>query len=218
MNRSARAVVEGAEHGSATSRRLVGGYAMRLIIVGCALWTILLAAPALAQEEDDEYSRKGVYLRLQGSYFVNDFDTAVDPDDTFGLNMQVGYRLMPRLGVELQVDWIKDFDFDSAPGVDASRITNGFTTTANAKLYLARGWAQPYATAGLGVSQMLQESRVDGSRMAGGTDFAYRLGFGIDLYGDETMALNAEVGFVRPTGDASEFDYTTFSLGVLLRF
>ena len=50
------------------------------------------------------------------------------------------------------------------------------------------------------------------------TDFAGRLGGGVDYYLAENFVLAAEIGGVLPTGTLKDFDQFTFSAGLHNRF
>ena len=193
---------------------------MRTIAIGCVVWTLLVVGPAVAQEDEEEedegYARRGVYALLQGNYFIENFSTAIEPEGSFGASGHIGYRLNRRFAAEFQVDWLKDFDFESG-GAKVARITNGWTTTVNGKAFFSTGWIQPYAVAGIGVMGVTLDDEITGGAVED-TGFAFRTGVGADFYGDENLALNVELGFVNPTGSASEYDYVSLAWGLLLRF
>ena len=171
--------------------------------IGCAIWGLLVAGAAVAQD-DDAWSRDGAYVLLQGHYFNSTRGGSVDFEG-FGASGHFGYRFHPRWAAELQVDWTR---FESEV-LTPSPATNGVNLSLNAKFYLLTGRFQPYALFGLGGWQLQADE-----------EFLYRAGFGFDMYGsdDDTMALNLEFSFVDPTGEASALGYLSVGWGFLFRF
>ena len=91
------------------------------------------------------------------------------------------------------------------------------TFTADLKGYLLTGRIQPYALVGLGFM------RVDSEETAfffafDFTDFATRLGGGVDYYFTENIVFGLELGGVLPTGTLKDQDQFTFSAGLHYRF
>jgi len=203
---------------------------MRTIAVACSIWAMLAPAVAFAQD-DDLFARDGVYLLFQGHFFPENFDRPMleEPirvdkaDGGWGASAHFGYRLRPRWAAEVQVDWVKSFDFDTGltkPSSKTASIENGVNLSANGKLYFLTGLFQPYAVFGLGMTSF-QLDDADGNALRGrDTGFMYRGGLGIDMYGaeDETMALNLEFSYIAPTGDASPYDHMSVGWGFLFRF
>ena len=200
------------------------------VAIGCAIWGLLASGAAQAQD-DEIFARNGVYVLLQGHYYPENFDRPMleDPilvneaDGGWGAGVQIGYRFRPRWAAELQVDWIKNFDFDTGltkSNSKVAQITNGVDLSVNGKFFILTGRFQPYAVFGMGMTSY-QLDDADGNPLRSrDTGFMYRGGVGIDMYGDddETMGLNLEFSYVAPTGNASPYDHMSVGWGFIFRF
>jgi opacity protein-like surface antigen len=186
--------------------------------------------------DDNPYDRNGFYLGLAGAIGV-DAEAEEELEDQSGLHLRVkediglqaraGYRFHPRVAVEYQFEWITDADIDvqAVPfGDDAFQIER-WTSTANAKLYLATESVQPFLLVGLGVLTV----EIDGSpvEVAPGefvglsvdeTDFAARFGGGIEIYATEHIVIDLNSSYVLPTGNLDDYDYWSVGWGFQYRF
>ena len=91
------------------------------------------------------------------------------------------------------------------------------TLTGDLKGYLLTGRIQPYGLAGVG----FMYADVEDTAFIFGfdeTDFAARLGGGVDYYFTENLVFNAEIGGVLPTGRLEILDQFTFAFGIQCRF
>ena len=154
-------------------------------------------------EPDPDFGRTGLYLGLAGTYAVEGFDDSPFPvDDSLGLNLRLGYRPLPRLGLELQAEWAEGFHLKGT-GVDVET----WTVTANYRAYFTDSRVQPYLLLGVGFmnAEALGFSTID---------FAGRVGGGVDIGVTDRIAVVLEVSYVG----ASDLDYTSISWGLQYRF
>lgn len=163
-----------------------------------------------AQAADDQYGRSGPFLGIGVDYSFEDFSGGASspaPDDSWGYDIDAGYRFNEYFA--LQIGWQDFVSFDD--GGDDVRF---WMVGLDAKFYPFHGMVQPYLLAGAGYSD------ADDSR--GGNDdgygFAGRFGAGFDFYLTRNWALNTEVGYVLPSGDAGDYASIPLSFGVLYRF
>lgn len=205
-------------------------------------------------------SSRGVYLGLSGSVGIglgleehvavtSFFDGAgrftpprhlspplkVDPG--IGLHARAGYRVHPRIAVEVQFEWISEWSIGGEDGLrtaptaqsDAARA-EGWATTGNLKLYLATGRIQPYVVGGVGLMRVQVDNRTprvpltnraffefntDNLRR---TDFAARVGGGVDIYFTEHTSFVFGATYVIPEGQIDPFDYVSVEWGLQYRF
>lgn len=166
-----------------------------------------LSNAALA--EDSDYARRGFYAGILGAYAIETFDVSgFNASDGGGFNLRAGYRVIPNLALEAQFEFVAGF---SDQGIDIE----AWNLMANAKGILVPGRFQPYALFGLGV--------IEGEASAGGitvddTDFAIRVGGGVDGYVTENWVLFVESAWVKPTDTLEDFSYVTVGAGIQYRF
>lgn len=212
-------------------------------IAGIGAWvatTGILASAALAEEGDDPdrdellYAESSPYLIGTGNFMVmtqkneiersaerrfSGMDASADADDSWGGSGRIGYRILPRLAAEAQIEFVRNVDVRVTTDSESEREQiELMTLTGNAKMFLLTGRIQPYAIAGLGWGR----SRTDPA--GGGSDerddgFVARFGAGVDLYGNRNVALCLEATYVYPaTGGIKDLDQVSLGAGLMLRF
>jgi opacity protein-like surface antigen len=79
---------------------------------------------------------------------------------------------------------------------------------------------QPYLSGGVGFVNANSEGKIRGEEVAGNsaTEFAGRVGAGIDLVVTPELAVTVDGGYVLPTGDLSDLNYISFGMGVRYAF
>jgi opacity protein-like surface antigen len=186
------------------------------------------AAPANAQVEDTEwddsyypFAREGVYFGIGGLFALENFDTDpaiedpnnsldISADDGGGFEIRGGYRLHSHFAAEVLFQYYSGFEVkERNSGFDEK--FDGWTLTANGKLYPFGGRFQPYAVAGIG-GIVFTEKRGDDS------GFIARMGGGLDFYVNDAFVIDIEVVYLFPAGSISELQFVTFSAGVQYRY
>jgi hypothetical protein len=199
------------------------------IASGLAVAGLLFAAPAGAQDEDEEdeedfYSRSGVYLLAQ---FTNNILVASAGSTTrteggsysTGVAGAFGYRINEHLAAEAAGDWVSGWN---AKVVGESKDLVAGTYGVNLKGYLKGGPFQPYGLLGLGGTFMEARNTQIGALSEAQWDMGIRLAVGADWYLTESLGLNFAPTVVVPVGINShvgpEHTYVSVALGVFLRF
>jgi opacity protein-like surface antigen len=181
---------------------------MKLLRTVMILALSLGATSALAQD----YARPGLYAQLNGVASFDSFDGVPSSvlDTAIGASGRVGYRLMPMLAIEGQVEYSGDF-------VDCCD-TDITTTllTANAKFYVLQDQVQPYLLAGMGGA--FANVNTSGFGSADENAFAVKVGGGVDFYVNERFGLMLEAVYNIGTGDLDDFNYTGLGWGAFYRF
>jgi opacity protein-like surface antigen len=238
----------------------------RFVVLGAGLLILALPAIALAveapiEEDEDPFDRPGFYVGVGGSYQYNVFQDRIedviqdelegtllenvdfDIDDSGGVNALVGYRVWSWFALELEYEWIDEYDIKgktNIPGTSARLYSiEGHTITANTKWIVPFWRIQPYLLLGGGVaiSEVDRGSVFDdpilgpildsaGVDVDSGThtNAAGRAGLGIDLYITEHILVNAEATAVLTTlskpdiGDIDDLNYLSFAAGLQYRF
>lgn len=197
------------------------------ILLGSAI--LLLGASAASAQVD--YARRGFYVGIGGS---TGFDVAaadelnrilappapIDSDTALGVNGRAGYRILPNLAAEAQIEWIDGPDLDVLGFQFAS--LEYLTFMANAKGYLLTGRWQPYGLVGIGGMYAKLRDTLGLGLRSSDTGFAARFGGGIDVYiaelGGGLLAASVDASYVLPTGPVADLDYVSLTWGFMYRF
>ena len=225
----------------------------RFIVLAAGLLIVSLPVLALAdehvaEEDDDPFDRPGFYIGVGGSYQYNVFqdriedvivdaledltpppgvvigNANIDIDDSGGVNALVGYRVWSFFAIELEYEWVDEYDVKGSVsgtvlGTPASASgtlysIEGHTLTANTKWIIPFWRVQPYLLLGGGIAisdvdrgdafsdpllgPILNQAGIDvtdGTK----TNAAGRAGLGLDLYITKNILINAEASAVLTT-------------------
>ncbi len=210
------------------------------IAPGLAAVGLLLAAPAAAQDEDEEpaepeeaeegegteelYGRPGAYMLLQ---FTNNIGTFSSPEPlvatssgsySTGVGGAFGYRINEHLAAELAGDWVTGWNVLVA---GSSKDLMGGTYGVNVKGYLGGGRFQPYGLFGLGATFMEVQDTSLPVLSEAQWDMGIRIALGADWYVNDEVGLNFAPTLVIPVGINSEVAdllYVSIAIGGFLRF
>jgi opacity protein-like surface antigen len=197
---------------------------MRILGLGAAC-LLAFASPATADEDD--YSRSGMYVGLAGTYafdmgLEDQADAALSGtggnasvDNALGLNMRVGYRVMPYLAYEANYEWIPSFDVKA--GGETALEQSYSMVTLNAKGYYPLERFQPYVLLGVG---MLLTSGNDNAHLGipvSNAGFATRWGAGLDFHITNKFLFTLESTYMLPFGDVKDSDYLSLVWGLQFR-
>jgi opacity protein-like surface antigen len=193
-----------------------------------ALFVLVLAGAATAQDDQDAYDRAGPYLGLAGTLAMDtqlqdDLDSRlgpfgdVDVDSSLGLNARAGYRFHPNLAAEIHYEWLSEFKIKLSSRLQGtSRITDlsGWALTFDGKVFLFTDNPHPFLLVGAGVLN------IDADFDADETFFAARFGGGADFYVTPNIAITLDVSYVLPAGDIHGVgvDYVSIGWGLQYRF
>jgi opacity protein-like surface antigen len=236
-------------------RKLLGTVAM----LAASLLIIVPESARAANESDpDPFDRPGFYIGGGATYQFNafasriedviedelkDFNPASNPnidlDESFGANALLGYRMWSWFALELQYEWVDEYDIKGSvemfvPLSGKLYSIEGHTLTVNTKWIIPFWRIQPYLLIGGGVamSDVSKGSLADefaalsGADIDDGTDFrpAARAGLGLDLYITKHIVVNAQASAVLTTlqnpdiGDVDDLNYMSFAAGLQYRF
>ena len=236
-------------------------FAVVLRMTGILVVGLLLMLPgfALAEEEadPDPFDRPGVYIGAGGTYQFNAFSGRIedviedevkdaipgatadfDLDESAGFNALVGYRVWSWFALELQYEWVDEYDIDGSidlPLEISGKLYSieGHTLTANTKWIIPFWRIQPYLLigGGLAIADVSKGSLADAIVSVGGDiddgknyDPVARGGIGLDLYLTEHILINAQASAVLTTlgnpdiGDVDDLNYMSFAAGLQYRF
>ena len=154
----------------------------------------------------------------------------VNTDASASLGVRGGYRFLPRLAGEVQLEWLSEAsasvtgntEFPGGMTFDGSEIYDfdGWSATANVKGYVLTGQVQPYLMVGLGVLSIDAKDRLGIGLPEDETGLVGRIGGGVDYNFTETIYGSFEVSYMQPIlkTDLRPFTYVVGSVGIGYRF
>ena len=171
---------------------------------------LLVVLPGIASGDDDEgFSYSGFYVGVGGSYVTDTFEddlsdalgVATDIKESWGVNAVLGYRILPFLAAEFEDEWIDEFDI-KVLGINALSL-EAQAFTANLKWLVPTWRIQPYLLTGVGVTRWKLTDKLGLGISETSTDFAGRLGAGLDVYITKHILVTAGASAVLSATDFS---------------
>jgi opacity protein-like surface antigen len=213
--------------------------------IAVAAFVILLAG-GIASAESDNFERLGLIVGVGGTVAIpTDLENRIhvtngpavsgfDVDPAPGYALRAGYRFHPNFAVELRFEGLNEIDVsvkDARRPVGENRGTStvaqisGWTVTADAKAYLLTGRVEPFVVVGVGAIDINVENKSDPIALVTvnledreGTEFAGRVGGGIDFHLTDRFALVFAASYVLPAGNLERYEYVSFDWGIQYRF
>ena len=195
------------------ARRVGIGTVLSLSLVFCG--------SASAQQEYSEFgTTPSPYISLAGVYGLCNFSDSAgsnqescgdELENSFGMNIRVGYRFNRWVAVEGQVEWMAGFDAKDVSNLQPNPPIPGLTSasldtlafTVNARFYPLIGRIQPYALIGLGGVNSWANTNLGNTDTF--TSFAGRFGVGLDFYITPNIALTSEFAYTASTEGQATF-------------
>ena len=203
--------------------------------IALALGIALALLPGLARAEFGEFTRSGLYVGVGGMYTLNSLiedqiadavPISVSVDDSWGVDALLGYRLFSFLATEVQYEYVHGYDLASS-GVTFASL-RAHVLTANLKGILPVWRFQPYLRAGAGFVRWELDDELGLGLDSDSTDFAGRVGGGIDFHLTSRLLLNAGADVVFTTtgfessspgiGGVDYLSYVSVGAGLQYRF
>jgi opacity protein-like surface antigen len=186
-------------------------FAVCSIIVTC-LW---MGGAAFAEAGDQGNQ---TYLGLGAGFGFENFDDTggLDIDDAYGFDVWGGYRFVPHVAAEAQLEYLNGFDA-SIFGIDLDG--QALAVTGNVKVFPFANLSdrvEPFLYAGMGVGWFEIDAGPLGDTDE--ADFIGRFGGGIDLYLSQNVALQVSSSYVLTTGDLDGLDWVSLVAGLQFRF
>lgn len=184
------------------------------------------ADAALAKVEALErrfaYDRTGLFLGAGVYWAPEDFDVRDDVrvDESAGAFARVGYRVHPRVAVDVRFDYLDDFDLEDAETVWS---LDAYSITGNVRVFLLTERFQPWLGLGAGAVRSDLEARdratgVELETLGRETDSTVRFAAGLDFYLTPHLALSLEGAYQAVGGVRSYIGYGQLGAGLDFRF
>ena len=171
-----------------------------------SLCIVALASSAWAQDDEQDFSREGPYLGIDGMFVLENSAGRLHVSHTGGAGARMGFRLTPEFAMEVMGDWAH------------LGGRNPWTLNTVVKLYpmafateTADTPLQPFVTAGVGIIS----GRLGRSKDPAGS---FRLGLGTDFWLTNDLAATTSIAYLSNAGDAEWYDAIHFKLGVTWRY
>jgi opacity protein-like surface antigen len=173
--------------------------------------TWLAATAAAAQDglAESDFAKAGVYAGVAGGVSIeNAHDSPVD--DSWAVDGWIGYRILPLLGLDLQVEYTTPDNLEGdSGGLEA------IVWTANSRLYFANTRFQPFALVGVGMSIGLED---EDSKIGNNGDVAMRAGGGLETHVTEALSVVLTGSYVASFRANRHLDFTSATVGVQYQF
>jgi opacity protein-like surface antigen len=195
----------------------------RTLAVFALVPLILGTGQARAQDEDEElnerYILSAIYLQLQGRNGI----PLGDGSSALGLSASAGLRPNQYFALEIAYEWLPGFsasEFLPGAGLFSGDIDSQ-VASINLKGYYPFGRIQPFVLVGPSMMFLDSDVRWNGIHLPGfgGSDFALRVGGGLDFFILDRLVLALAVDYVRGFGSrVDDFDYVSIGWGLKYRF
>ena len=137
-------------------------------------------------------------------------ENGIDVDDSWAINGWVGYRALPLLGLELQLEHTTA---DNLKG-DSGGLES-ITWTANSRLFLSDSRYQPFLLFGIGMSIGMEDGD---SKVGNDADFALRAGGGLQTHITPELSILLSGNYVASSRANRHLNYTSATVGVQYQF
>lgn len=217
------------------------------LVEGIACWTVQLAVDGDLEEEEiadrgDDFDRPGWFLGQQGVFAREDIDVEEEEENlresnaafpidfslkdsnTAGTRTKLGRRCHSRFSVELEVEWLDDFEgkVEEENIGKVNDITfSPIVTSINTKGYFLTGRVQPFALFGIGTMFIRTESKNTTGDLGLSQDtglLILRFGGGLDYYVTPNWVISGQADYVYSATNLQILNYTSIALGVQYRF
>lgn len=183
---------------------------VRSAIAGLVSFAALacLSSPSHAQIN---LGRRGFFVGAGGVFASEQFSGDRDWDNTAGFVIEGGYRFRSHWSVDLELDWLDDFELSGGDATVELR-----TAIARVKWLVYTGRFQPYLTAGPGTTT----ARIGNaeSELSKTTDLVGHIGGGVEYYTSSEFVLAFEIGYRFASGGVEGLDTSRFKATLQYRF
>lgn len=181
------------------------------------------AEPPPAQHD---FTRDGWYVQIQGIYALENFGETggwgtggLDVDDTYGFNVEAGYRVAQLFALGAEFEWTYAFESGDLLRIGTQNVGIPFRLYPLARLFDSGALAnrfQPFIK--LSPTWQWADREIEGHEDSGKGGFVGRMGAGLDIYITENLVIVASGLYNWPTGGIDSLGYWSFGTGFQYRF
>ena len=174
-----------------------------------------------------DFTRDGWYVQAQGIYALENFGKTgsystmgLDVDNTFGFNVEAGYRVAQLFALGAEFEWTDAFGDRDVVAMGTQNVGIPFRLYPLARLFDPGAMAnrfQPFIK--LAPTWQWAERTIageDDDTYKGG--FVGRMGGGLDIYVTDNVVLVASALYNWPTVNIDSLAYWSFGAGIQYRF
>ncbi len=207
-----------------------------------SILTVLLVLCFSTSSYAADAAGRTFYIGVGGSYAFEDYDvdeleneleefasdSDVDFDNTWGVNLKVGYHLKNWLSLEFDFDYLSAFEVDEevdvlGVAVDLDADVDVMTYMAVAKFTCVLEPVKPFVVVGGGIMDTDVDAKVSAigysdSDSESESDTCAKLGLGVDFFATSNVSIGLEGSYVRGFGDLDEVRYFNVTLGLGYHF
>lgn len=156
---------------------------------------------------------KDFYLGAGMAYHAEEFNADLDYDNTYGLNLAIGYDVSHKMSIEAQMDKIMEFDTKNPVSRDDVDL-RGYSL--NMKYYPVgkEKKVNGYLLAGFGwMKAELTDGNIKKDESSEEADFFGKFGVGSDFIVTDTISFYMEADYVQGFADLNPIDYYSAKIG-----
>ncbi|MDL1962784.1 MAG: porin family protein [Deltaproteobacteria bacterium] len=196
-----------------------------------ALMTVIFSCTSLYAEQNH---LGNFYVGAGGSYAVEDFDNGPDYDNSWGVNAKIGYHTHPLLDIELDFDYLNNFEYDESYKVSGTRFKEEgdleiFTCMFALKGYFPISTEKVKLSTIVGAGLMHADSKheffssalPDKTSISGSNDeidLCGKVGLGLDFFTAQDISIGIEGNYTFGFGDLDDIRYFNFIIGAAYHF
>jgi opacity protein-like surface antigen len=207
---------------------------MKKLLVFAVLFAVLSFPTSLLARD------VGPYIGIGGSYAYENFDIdddylaerglSLDFDNTWGMNLKVGYHINRLFSLEFNLDFLPGFDWDGSTtylgvpiAMDAEADITTYMIAGKISPDLGSEIIRPFVVGGFGIMHGDLDVRANaaGYYVADSdseTDMCGKIGLGVDFFVQQNVSIGLEGAYVWGLGDMDEVRYVNYTLGVAYHF
>jgi len=174
------------------------------------------------------------YVGAGGSYAVENFDDSPDFDNSWGVNAKIGYHTHPLLDIELNFDYLNNFEYSETYKVLGTRFDGEVDLEILTCMFVLKGYF-PISTekvklstvVGAGLMQADLKYKASTSGLPYETfisgsddeiDLCGKVGLGLDFFAFQDISLGIEGNYTFGFGDLDDIRYFNFTIGAAYHF
>jgi opacity protein-like surface antigen len=165
------------------------------------------------------------YVGIGGSYAVEDFDNSPDFDNSWGVNAKIGYHTHPLLDIEVDFDYLNNFEYSETYKVSSTRFEEEVDLEIFTCMFVLKGYF-PISTEKVKISTivgagLMQADFKYGSSFSGSDDeidLCGKIGLGLDFFATQDISLGIEGNYTFGFGDLDDIRYFNFTIGAAYHF
>jgi len=158
------------------------------------------------------------YVGAGGSYAVEDFDNSFDYDNSWGVNAKIGYHTHPLLDIEVDFDYLNNFEYSETYKVFGTRFEEEGEVEIFTCMFVLKGYF-PISTEKVKLSTVVGAGLMHADfKSDDEIDLCAKVGLGLDFFAFQDISLGIEGNYTFGFGDLDDIMYFNFTIGAAYHF